>query len=83
MRSLILLLAVVLAALPAPVAGRQPAAPPGVVVESIGPAWSGAQRAGLRPGDVLTAWALPATDAAGEHAIAGLADWLGSRSEYR
>ena len=59
-----------------------PATSEGVVVESIGPRWSGASKAGLQPGDVITAWALPATEPAGTHAVASLADWAEAEVEH-
>ena len=54
----------------------------GVVVESVGPPWSGASKAGLRPGDVITAWALPATGLSGTREVAGLADWAEAEAEH-
>ncbi|MEZ5417299.1 MAG: hypothetical protein R2708_08145 [Vicinamibacterales bacterium] len=75
-----LALALALVAAHPPVAAAQAAA--GVVVESVGPSWSGANHAGLQPGDVITRWALPGADAAGERGIAGLADWMEAEAEH-
>lgn len=54
----------------------------GVRVESIGPSWSGASKAGLRPGDVITAWAVPGSEPAGTRAVASLADWVEAEAEH-
>ncbi len=54
----------------------------GVRVESTGPPWSGASKAGLRPGDVIFAWALPETEPAGTHAVAMIADWYEAEAEH-
>ncbi len=54
----------------------------GVRVESTGPPWSGASQAGLRPGDVIVAWARPEVEPAGTHAVATLADWSEAEAEH-
>ncbi|MCU0621928.1 MAG: tetratricopeptide repeat protein, partial [Gemmatimonadales bacterium] len=65
-------------------ASRPPQLSPatGVVVESVGPPWSGSGKAGLRQGDVITAWGLPATEPAGTHAVASLTDWFEVEAEH-
>jgi CHAT domain-containing protein/Tfp pilus assembly protein PilF len=79
-RGLVLPLGLGLAVLATPAA--QPAPPVGVVVETIGPGWSGATQAGLRPGDMITAWAPAGSAAAGDRTITGLADWLDAEAEH-
>jgi len=83
-RTLVAIVACVISAADTSAAGQlsSTATAEGVVVESVGPPWSGASKAGLRPGDVVTAWALPATEPAGTHAVASLADWAEAEAEH-
>ena len=83
-RTLVVIVACVISAADTGAAGQlsSTATAEGVVVESVGPPWSGASKAGLRPGDVVTAWALPATEPAGTHAVASLADWAEAEAEH-
>ena len=84
----LLALALVLASLlPAPAvavrASTQPTGTaPGVVVESVGPSWSGASRAGLREGDTIVAWSVPGASAASVRPVVSLHDWMEAEAEH-
>jgi CHAT domain-containing protein/Tfp pilus assembly protein PilF len=79
-RGLAFVTSVTLASGVAPTA--QPATGRGVVVETIGPPWSGAAQAGLRPGDVITTWAPAGSSPAGDRSIVSLAEWMEAEAEH-
>lgn len=87
MRSLTLALVVVVVCPLAPettyrAQAQSPAAERGVVVESVGPPWSGASRASLREGDVIVSWSVPGASEASVRRVDGLHDWMEAEAEH-